>query len=122
MIAPKRPIVTRHPAYISGMRLSLPLQLDPADSVARYQGGGLPKGWLMIIIGLMLYALPSMLAWTRQRQHRWRITAINLLLGWTVIGWIVALLMTYVYEPPPPGSEPDRPHIPGGGKGRGVGD
>ena len=35
---------------------------------------------------------------------------------WTVIGWIAALLMTYAYEPPPPGSEPDRPHVPGEGR------
>ena len=70
----------------------------------------------MVIIGTMLYVLPTMLAWQRQRQKKWKITAINLLLGWTVIGWIAALLMTYAYEPPPPGSAPDRPHVPGEGR------
>ena len=89
------------------------LQLDPADSVARYQGGGMPKGAVMLVVLALMYALPTMLAWKRQSGRRWKITAINLLLGWTVIGWIVAMVMTYAYEPPPAGSEPDRAHIPG---------
>jgi len=91
----------------------LALQLDPADSVARYQGGGVPKGAVMLVVLALMYALPTMLAWKRHCGRRWKITAINLLLGWTVIGWIVAMVMTYAYEPPPAGSEPDRAHIPG---------
>ncbi len=88
-------------------------QLEPPDSVAHYQGGGPPKELFMIVVAAFLYALPTMLAFKRQTARRWRILAINLLLGWTGIGWIAALIMTYAYEPPPPGSVPDRPHIPG---------
>ena len=91
--------------------------LDPADSVALYKGGGPPKELIMLVVGGFLYVLPTMLAWKRQRHRRWTITAINLLLGWTIIGWIVAMVMTYAYEPPPDGSEPDRPHIPGTPRG-----
>ncbi len=88
-------------------------QLDPVDSIARYQGGGVPKGAVMLVVVGLLYVLPTLLAWKRQSGRRWRITAINLLFGWTVIGWIVAMVLTYAYEPPPAGSEPDRAHIPG---------
>ncbi len=91
--------------------------LNPADSIALYKGGGPPKELIMLVVGGLLYVLPTMLAWKRQRQRRWTITAINLLLGWTIIGWIVAMVMTYAYEPPPEGSEPDRPHIPGTPRG-----
>jgi hypothetical protein len=89
------------------------LQLDPADSIARYQGGGAPKGAVMLVVLALLYALPTMLAWKRGSRRRWKITAINLLLGWTVIGWIVAMVMTFAYEPPADGEEPDREHVPG---------
>ena len=87
-------------------------QLEPPDSLARYQGGGIPKGVVMLVVVGLLYVLPTMLAWVRKSRRRWKITAVNLLLGWTVIGWIAAMVMTYVYEPPPE-SEPDTEHIPG---------
>ena len=94
-----------------------PLQLDPADSIARYQGGGMPKGMVMIIVLVMLYLLPTMLAWKRRSRRRWRITAINVLLGWTVIGWIVSMVLTFAYEPPADG-ETDREHVPAGSRDR----
>lgn len=90
-----------------------PSQLDPADTVSRYTGGGAPKGAVMLVALAALYCLPSMLAWKRQSSRRWKITAINLLLGWTVIGWIVSMVLTYAYEPPPAGSAPDTEHVPG---------
>ena len=89
------------------------LQLDPADSISRYQGGGAPKGAVMLVVLALLYLLPTMLAWKRGSSRRWKITAINLLLGWTVIGWIVAMVLTYAYEPPTEGEGPDREHVPG---------
>ncbi len=100
------------------LRSLLAVQLDPADSVARYTGGGVPKGVVMMIAVALVYVLPSMLAWKRGSRRRWKITAINLLLGWTVIGWIVAMVLTFAYEPPPDGAEPDREHVPGGAQPR----
>ncbi len=93
--------------------LLLQQSLDPADTAARYTGGGVPKGFVMLGATILLYLLPSMLAWSRGGSRRWKVTLINVLLGWTVIGWIAALVMTYAYEPPPAGSEPDREHVPG---------
>lgn len=45
----------------------------------------------IILGGFVVYFLPSILG--RQRPNRGRIFIINLLLGWTVIGWVVALVM-----------------------------
>ena len=95
--------------------MSLVVQLDPADSIARYQGGGMPKGMVMLVVLALLYLLPSMLAWKRQSRRRWKITAINVLLGWTVIGWIVSMVLTYAYEPPTAG-ETDEAHVPAGSR------
>lgn len=88
------------------------------DTLTRLPGNGLPKGGMMLLVGGLVYALPAMLAWKRQSRRRWRITAINLLFGWTIIGWVVAMVLTYAYEPPPPGAEPDREHIPGSARGQ----
>lgn len=91
----------------------LSFQLDPADSVARYSGGGVPKGVVMMGALTLLYVLPTMLAWKRQSHRRWKITIINVLFGWTVLGWIVAMVLTFAYEPPAAGSAPDHEHVPG---------
>ena len=95
------------------VRASLLQSLDPpADFAGRFVGSGVPKGQVMIIALAGLYILPSMLAWKRGSSRKWKITAINLLLGWTVIGWIVSMVLAYAYEPPPEG-EVDEEHVPG---------
>ena len=66
---------------------------------------------VMVIITVAVYILPTLLAWKRQSSRRWRITFVNLLLGWTVVGWIAAMVMTFAYEPPPEGAPPDEPHL-----------
>jgi Superinfection immunity protein len=65
-----------------------------------YTGGGVPKGGVMIVALILLYFLPSMLAHTGGKRRKWKITAINVLLGWTVIGWIASMLMVWAYEAP----------------------
>ena len=40
----------------------------------------------------VIYFLPSVLAILRGHQSWWAIVALNLLLGWTMIGWIGALI------------------------------
>ena len=46
--------------------------------------------WLAV---LSAYCAPAIVAWTRHAPHRGWVTAVNVLLGWTVAGWIVALVM-----------------------------
>lgn len=48
--------------------------------------------FLLLLFGLFVYPLPAWIALRRRHPHRGRIAAVNLLGGWTVIGWIVALL------------------------------
>ena len=75
------------------------------------------KPILMLVILALVYNLPTMLAFKRGIRRRWTVLAINLMLGWTVIGWIVAMVMTYAYEPPAEGEGPDREHVPGTPRG-----
>lgn len=39
------------------------------------------------------YMLPWMVAELRGKANHWAVFVLNLLLGWTVIGWIAALVM-----------------------------
>lgn len=41
---------------------------------------------------LMLYLAPAMIADARERKDAFAVTMVNILLGWTVIGWFAALL------------------------------
>jgi hypothetical protein len=43
----------------------------------------------LLVIG---YLLPSLVAIARGHQSWWEIVAFNLLLSWTVLGWVFALI------------------------------
>jgi putative effector of murein hydrolase LrgA (UPF0299 family) len=81
-------------------------------------GGGL------LILALLLYFVPSVVGFARDHHNKWAIFALNLLLGWTFLGWIGALVwsltrpspqpqVVHVYQDqdqlPPPTTPPDPP-------------
>lgn len=47
---------------------------------------------LIIVILSLGYFLPAMIAWTNSRRNTSAIFAFNLFLGWTLIGWVAALV------------------------------
>lgn len=47
---------------------------------------------IILIIGFALYFLPSIVANLRKHANHNSITLLNLFLGWTIIGWVVALV------------------------------
>ncbi len=48
---------------------------------------------LSLLIVLCLYFLPAVVAVTRKVRHQGSVVVINVFLGWTFIGWVVALAM-----------------------------
>jgi Superinfection immunity protein len=50
--------------------------------------------------GFVLYFLPSIMALARSKQNLLAIFLLNLLLGWTAIGWVVALVWTVKADDP----------------------
>jgi len=66
------------------------------------------------LIGVGIYFLPSLVAVARHTHNTTGIFLLNLFLGWTGIGWIIAFVMALVsspyyyhpyswhYPPPPP--------------------
>ena len=55
-----------------------------------------------LLVGVALYFTPTIIAWLRTHYNRWAILALNLLLGWTVLGWIVSLVWSFTNPPPFP--------------------
>ncbi len=51
-------------------------------------------------VGVVLYFLPTIIAWVRAHYNRVAILALNLLLGWTVVGWVVSLVWSFTNPPP----------------------
>jgi len=41
---------------------------------------------------LFVYFLPAIVGFCRKHHESWHIFALNLLLGWTVVGWIIAMV------------------------------
>ena len=46
----------------------------------------------MFIISILIYFLPSTLAYRKQHSNKTAILILNLFLGWTLIGWVGALV------------------------------
>jgi hypothetical protein len=80
---------------------------------------------VVVLVGAALYFLPTVIAGARNTTHLAPVIVINLLLGWTFVGWVVALALAvsgssrtlqpaYPYPPPPgpwsyPAPPPPRP-------------
>lgn len=47
---------------------------------------------IVIVISLISYFLPTIIAMLRGKSNTFAILLLNLFLGWTFIGWIVALI------------------------------
>ena len=60
-----------------------------------------PEGALLFLVAAVVYFAPSAVAAARNHQQRGAIITLNVLLGWTLLGWIAALVwaMTAVRKP-----------------------
>jgi len=47
---------------------------------------------LIELVMIVLYFLPTMIAYIRGRHNKITIMVLNLCIGWSVIGWIVSLV------------------------------
>lgn len=54
---------------------------------------------LVIIVGV--YFAPTMVAADRKVPNFWSIAAVNFFLGWTLVGWVVALALALRDRPKP---------------------
>jgi hypothetical protein len=65
-----------------------------------------------LLAWLAIYLLPTIIAASRHHPNRTAIILVNVLLGWTAIAWVVALIWAFalpakiVVVQPPPGASP----------------
>jgi hypothetical protein len=52
--------------------------------------------------GFIFYFLPSIVALARSKRNTLSIFLLNLFLGWTLIGWVVALVWAAKMDDPSP--------------------
>jgi len=52
----------------------------------------------LIIIVLFLYFLPSIIAFWRGKKNSGAIFALNLFLGWSIVGWAVSLSWALTHD------------------------
>ncbi len=65
------------------------------------------SGIVILIIGALVYFLPSILG--HEKRNAAAILALNIFLGWTVVGWVVALVWAVSVEAPLPAAAPAAP-------------
>jgi len=70
-----------------------------ASLVVLANGGGVLVGLIIVAVP---YFAPSIVAFVRHHHNRWAIFALNLLLGWTGLGWIGALVWSLTRPTPQP--------------------
>jgi hypothetical protein len=69
---------------------------------------------VVVLVGcfLLLYALPALVASSRGHQQTMAITVLTLLLGWSLLGWIIALVWACTAIRPTPAPTGALTHTP----------
>lgn len=52
----------------------------------------MPDDIYYTLLIVFLYGLPTLAAWSRKHRSALAITFLNLILGWTVLGWLIAMV------------------------------
>jgi hypothetical protein len=59
---------------------------------------------VLLVIGFIVYFLPAIIA-NRRHPNATAITVVNLFLGWTLVGWVAALVWAVAVSPIAPTEE-----------------
>lgn len=54
---------------------------------------GVLEAWLLLALLVVVYLIPTIVAFSRGVSSPWSVVVVNVLLGWTFVGWVVALAM-----------------------------
>lgn len=49
--------------------------------------------FLIIVLFLIVYFLPTILAYTNNKKNKTTIFLLNFIIGWSAIGWFIALYL-----------------------------
>jgi hypothetical protein len=91
-------------AIISGVAVGVVafINLPPVrDWLESSEVGGTIGGFVLLALLAGGYFLPTIIATLRNHRNAGAIVAVNVLLGWTFIGWVVALVWSMTNPPEP---------------------
>jgi T4 superinfection immunity protein len=54
---------------------------------------------IMLILVVLIYMLPTLIAFGREHPHRMDVAVLNIIFGWTLIGWFVVFLWAALARP-----------------------
>lgn len=54
--------------------------------------------FLVGILAISLYFLPSVIAFVRHTRYRWWVVAVNVLFGFSLVGWFICAVAACVDE------------------------
>lgn len=57
--------------------------------------------WMLFFSIPVAYLTPAIIALGRENRNRTQVVIVDVLTGWTVAGWIVALVMAFQAKPVP---------------------
>jgi hypothetical protein len=78
--------------------LILPLPMVPTATQAAGEHYDVAVGFalaLCVYLAFMFYVIPALIAWDRRHPAAGMIWAFTLLLGWTGVGWLLALIWAF---------------------------
>lgn len=68
------------------------------NASATEQSGSALIGLVLVFFIICIYFIPTVIAVSRKLNKPAGVIAVNALLGWTVVGWIGALVMAFSME------------------------
>ncbi|MBQ3073630.1 MAG: superinfection immunity protein [Ruminococcus sp.] len=58
-------------------------------------------GVIVLAVSAALYMLPAIVAFIRKKENKIAIAVLNLLLGWSMIAWVIALVLALTKDKKP---------------------
>ena len=93
--------IDKRPGRGCGFSLTIPLAAVSTAAQAAGENYDVAMGFALALcfyLSFMFYVIPALVAWGRGHPATGTIWAITLLLGWTGIAWLLALL--WAFQPP----------------------
>ncbi|MGO9208624.1 MAG: superinfection immunity protein [Terriglobales bacterium] len=92
--------------------LLIPLGILAAIAIVTHPGLRMPGGDILVgALGAVVYFGPGAAALSRHHRNAGAILLLNLLAGWTLVGWIIAAVWSATDNVAPPAAGQQRPSV-----------